>query len=366
MCGDGVLASTEDCEDGGTAERDGCSSRCTLWWDSAASSRVPFAISNPAGQSVDNAPILVRVPAAVASTASLGDTSCFVDSDDITLLSWELDHGDAGGSAIFLRVPTVPGAPAERLVWLYLGLPAGQACGPSPSAVWSGVYDAVYHLEPSLQDSAGDNHLSNVGTVDAAGVVGRARDGEATDYLEDTSPSSSILLRGNLSVEAFVRVESLVSTSYPNTVVYFGGTSVETSANNTLYYLGLDPNGRPGHYWEYGEGNDTGTYSSTQILAAGEWHHLAFTRSVADREVRWYIDGATAGTVSTTDMVPTGGSGSWLTLAGNSFNTSRGLDGSLDEVRIASGVKAPRFIALQVASMTGAGVVRQDPIEPQP
>jgi hypothetical protein len=304
---------------------------------------------------VQDAPVLLTIPGGTLPAAALGDTACIVDEDHVTLLPWELEKDVTGRAEVWIRVPEVPGASASRTLWIYAGGPGGEGCTNPSGDVWDGLYVAVYHLDSSLLDStSGGNDLTNAGSADIAGQVGRGRhtDWDGDEHVRVDSPSAALLLRNDLTVEAWMDADILYSGSYDNTAVAFGANG-EQLADNYLFSLHARSSGALRVFWEYsGATNYTGTSDGSSLSSGAGWQMLAFTRDVSASTVRYYVDGAADGSDSFPATSSNGGGGR-LYIGRDPDSSSNNARAAIDEVRLSGDVKSPAWIRLQYEAVRG-------------
>lgn len=203
---------------------------------------------------------------------------------------------------------------------------------------------------------------------DQASCLGRALEldggSDGTGDLVFVGPRSELQITGDLTLEAWARIDvlpslSTCSSSCPATSVCsslptcaptflvttdLGG--FEVAAQNTLYWFGVQANGSLRDRWEAFSGSpDVDMISSMPgPLQLGEWHHFAATRDVTNREVRFYLDGMQVGTTQTFGPTPNGGAQAETVIGAskNVFGAFSGfLDGAIDEVRIWQTVRSP-------------------------
>lgn len=366
VCGDGTVDVDEGCDDGNTSDRDGCSRDCREWWDEDFRLRARVSLSNP-GASLEDVPVLVVLPSSLASEDVFGDTLCFVDDDHATALRFEVDSVDEaqGVARVWVRVPELTSGEQDA-IWLYAGYNgAAQApCGINPVETWR-AYTAVWHLGEELDDAtAGAVDLTNHGTSPTSGQIGGARQCAPTSAWLSHDGSSSPQLRGDLTLEAWARLDA-VHGDFGNQLlthtVY--STTVEDPAVNVLFSLRYDlPNGMV-TYWEHGNGSDVDPASGAFVVNTGAWHHYAITRDASAKKVAFYFDGDLV-TEQTYDENPTRGELGRLFVCGNPQVPSRNLDGAIDEVRLSDDVKSAAWLKLSHRSALGS-VATVGPLVPE-
>lgn len=163
-------------------------------------------------------------------------------------------------------------------------------------------------------------------------------------YVADHDP---LLHPSNLTVEAFVKVDRRVN--WPLIV------GKVRASNNTSWNLDFDNTGKPRVRIDSGLAFTNGTpgwnqsFTSTQTIEDGQWHHVAFTYTHTTRAVNIYID-----------YVQKGGGTSYSNLIYDAGQLrigqgagARAFDGWIDEVRLTGDVLAPaQFMTVAEPSST--------------
>lgn len=168
--------------------------------------------------------------------------------------------------------------------WKISGTPGasmnGQAAVDS-AAGGSGAHDGVYRLTDveALGVVGYDENLSLQGSI------------STTDGIIDSIANvSDLQLTGTYSVMAwFLPVNILNNDMY----IFNVGGSGETLATNHLIWIEVLSNGAIRVLWEYGAGTNVDISSTSGIISAIRWHHIAVIRYpiAANYGVKFYIDG---------------------------------------------------------------------------
>jgi len=261
-------------------------------------------------------------------------------------LDHELQHWGPGTGRLeaWVRVTLLGGA--DTVLFVRYGEP-DPPLPPDPADVWSSDFAAVWHLEqlpPGDQtDSLGVRPATPAGGMDdtdlVTGTLGRALDLDGgDDMLTFDNPLGGATAH---TVSAWVRQEA-------------------TGDNDSLMVLG---NGACGEArWLHTRfDQDTvavGFYcddwpdSGADIQGDG-WTLVHWT--YADGASRLYVDGAPVGGPFTHDGTPdTQGAEGYIGNVPDSagFGSNMGLNGSVDEVRIATRLRAPAWIAAEFANQS--------------
>ena len=184
-------------------------------------------------------------------------------------------------------------------------------------------------------DSSGNNNNGTLynfsGTYwvdDQWGGQALSFDGE-DDYVSvDDDPTLDITSK--LTIEAWI-VADVISTY--KSIVVKGDAYTEGKIN---YGLQIQAEGSLGtlRFFVY-DGGYKYVDSTSQVPADGQWHHIAVTVDTTTDEVKFYIDGALAGTPAFTANLPV--STSTLEIGRHRHATEGAyqyFDGKIDEVRI--------------------------------
>lgn len=382
-CGDAVVDPWEQCDDGNTTPDDGCSVACQVepgwsctgepstctaqqegWLDPAWSWRKPLVVDHTAVEDdLDDFPLLVVLPVdtELASHARTdGADLVFTAADGVTPLRHEIQRfRDTTGELIaWVKVPTLAGN-ADTTVYLYYGNPTATD-SQDPAAVWAD-YAAVLHLQEQgdgtgdeYRDSSGEGHHGTGGGVASAGSSNRTPGrvsglfGYAQDF-NDGGQSDLVRLRPlddggwtALTVQAWIR-----PTDDGDDRIACKAWS--TNPSDSVWMLGKREANRarlrtPAEWQMFDGGSDH---------VNGAWTHVALTWSAgAPGPVRIYRDGVLdlEGTLDgsalyehSTDVEPT---------LGNVPGGDRGLDGLLQEVRLAPLARSAAWLLTEVHNQT--------------
>jgi hypothetical protein len=333
------------------------------WYDPSFAFRRKLTLDHAAGtESLTDFPVLVQLDSSRITYGSVqgdGRDVRFVDDDDATLLSYEIEQWDgAGTSIVWVEVPDVPAGSSERFIWMYYGNPSASDAQ-DPTGTWSNGYAAVWHLDPSLENAAGSAlDGTSFATVDAPGILGRAREfNGTTSEVAFTDPSTlDGLFAGGATITAWI---------YPRT---FGENSrgrIVDRATSTAFQNGwgliLNNPGAGGHL-ALGRGFTTqfGAWATPDgSILVDAWQHVAAVYDEDDTApAELWIDGS-AQTVHAS-FVPAGtlesDIGSPLGIGNNAASNNRTFDGYLDEIRIAAVPRSGSWIEAQYRSTTDAMV----------
>ena len=180
----------------------------------------------------------------------------------------------------------------------------------------------------AASDASGKGNDGTItGATWAAGKLGGGLDFAAGSHIVNCGNDASLDITGQLTLAAWVNYDSI--SGYPRIVEKSTGTALDP------YGITLRNDGDV----VFGVGTQEWTVDTN--LAANQWHHVAATYDGST--LRVYADGVEAGSTAATSSLY---STTRDVHIGNADSLNRGLDGTLDEVRIydkalsAEGVKA--------------------------
>jgi hypothetical protein len=254
----------------------------------------------------------------------------------------------------------------DRLVRAWLGLAAAvtAACTEAPTSPTSPLGGAASGTRTTATAPASTGSTSNAtvsNTSASATVTGlsmRFYGNPAADVDRvkvPIDPQVAADIGGDFTIEFWLKTQPGANAS----------TSCQAGSDGWTYgnvILDRDVFG-PGDFGEYGVSLSGGriafgvgragqqqTICGLIDVADGRWHHVALTRRVADGQMRIYVDGTESaqglgppGDISYRDGRPTGVSTDPFLVVGASKNDegggSHGYSGSLDELRLSTGVR---------------------------
>lgn len=337
------------------------------WWDPAFGARRHVTLGTPAGGSLEDFPLLLRLDLASGEYVGIsadGRDLRVVDEDGETLLPHEIESFDAGGQAVvWVGIPTLD--PDEDGVWLYWGDPTA-AAAEQPADVWAGGYAAVWHMNadplgaaPQVRDSAGSHHGTLQGDMPAeAAVEGRIGAGLRFDGIDDVADMGDVGgdLWQAITLEAWIRPLG------ERARIVCKATGVQEAEHT--YCMSI-PNGALQARLETdGQGGSNASHDDLATIELDAWRHVAVTWSSAKGMVRAFVDGEEV------DARGQGGatiadSDQGVAIANVNLVDDRYTDGIFDEVRISSVARRPLWLRAQYRTMTGS-LATFDPVQTLP
>lgn len=178
----------------------------------------------------------------------------------------------------------------------------------------------LWHMNESsgnIQDASGNGNIGTpTGTTVVTGIVSNARDFNGSSDFINLGNASVLNITGDLSIEAWVKVDS-----------YASGLAVVTWANGSYtlfpYHVAINTTGTLRF-----NSSTTGLFDSTGIVPLGVWSHIAITTE--GKLLSFYINGELDTTHQLPSATRSAGDG-YLSL---SRASTQYFDGSIDEVRI--------------------------------
>jgi hypothetical protein len=313
------------------------------WWDSDWTARTTLTLQN-ASVGADTAEIvaLVTLDASVidyANADALGDDLRFVDGDDLTELSYDIELWSPGGtSLIWVRIPVVESAATPDKIYLYWGNPVAPVGQDAPGTWGDGTYVFVEHFDTTMVNPVdGTDGTLWLGAVRAPGLFADALDVAGVDEYFTADDYIGDYLEDPCVLEFWINTTDTGSAD-PFTAPAVTGSKVATSPENTQLFGWLDAAGHIG--MRYGLAQTV----STTPVNDGVWHHVALARYL-DGDQQVWVDGVLEGLrqgVAGVDDV------SFRTLAyyaiGRSGAICCGLtyiDAQIDEYRIHTNPRTP-------------------------
>lgn len=162
--------------------------------------------------------------------------------------------------------------------------------------------------------------------------------------------NSALSITGDISIEAWVKFESLpASGEYQMFVSKTGGT-VGTSG----YLFGVNNNsGTLRFYCEFGDGTNLDTIVQNWTPVVNKWYHVALTVDISAKSYIFYVDGSSIGTQVGTNVTAIYNNAAAFTI-GDYGGTNHRFDGLISNVRVWSDIRtAGEVLAGVYAIYTG-------------
>jgi plastocyanin len=291
--------------------------------------------------SVSDFPVLIRLNnnyGVFDEAMDNGEDIRFTKADETTLLDHEIERWDKGGTQaeIWVRIPTIAASDNTHIV-MHWGK-SGETSQSSGENVFrtSDNYAGVWHFKPinSLHDAtANNNDLTNHGTVEADGIIGKSRECEL-DNTDDLSidDNSSLSITSSFTVSCWMNLEQ--------TGNWFG--IISKGAGEWRF---VTQNQGADNDLTINISNNTDR-SATSLLSSSTntWYHVAAVFDDNANTVTFYKDGNQLGsTVTGVTETPSDGTNT-LHIGGDQGDDY--FDGLLDEVRVEKTTRSAAWMRL--------------------
>ena len=314
------------------------------WWDASYPFRRSISIDTTklAGPLADF-PVLVRLP----PDSTLADLR-LVDSDNATLVSFELDTQTAAETTLWVKLSLDPASMTKQL-WLYSGNEAAAARSSGPSVF--GAYASVNHLGDAVTDSSGHLHATTLPTAAAqapgvrASPLGQSRFFDGDDYMI-LADSAGMNLGQVMAATAWIKVAQ-----------YTSGYQCVVCKADEAWRLHRSNNGN-------GVGFGTSSGGSQDLngnisVNDGAWHHAAIVMDGTKKHL--YVDGVEDASVGYTKTLDN--SMKLVRLGMNETFNGRYWNGDIDEIRIIDVARSAVWIAAEVLAVKDPAFVTLGPPE---
>lgn len=286
----------------------------------------------------------------IASRAQAdGSDIFFTDSNGIAL-DYELTFFSKGMHRVqaWVRAPSLD-TTTTTVLYIVYGDPA-RAVAPNAPGVFKASYGAVFHLDDSLSTTAiaeatGMHPGTANGLTTGALVAGQLGGGIAFDGSGTHSIAFTNMLTGSNphTISAWV---NQVDANVHSPAVVIGTANQDQARFMYSNYLDQDSVG-------VGQYTDDWIPSGYNLRGAG-WKYEAFTLEGSNRKVHVFVDGAevTGSPHALSAQAATSASAGGLIGAAPSGFLATEMDGSIDEVRIATVARTPQWIGTEFANQS--------------
>jgi hypothetical protein len=335
----------------------------SAWWNTTWSHRRKLTFDN-SGQpeNLMGFQVLVVLNGAridYAKTRDDGYDLRFVDSNDQTLLSYEIEKWDeSGNSYVWVRIPQIDSSSNADFIWMYYGNPAAPNVQ-NPGAVWAG-YSVVHHFQETsgqhFDSTANANHSSVINVQTQASPLGiiNGADIFAGSHKVEVPDSPSLDMA---STDSFL-VETWVNTSNAGDQMAVSKESQGTPGDGEIQLWTSSGNAR---FW-LNDGASNARADSATNVADGQWHYLVGRWNDPADTAEVFVDGTTAAS-ATNSLMAIATTGTPLTIGeeGDASGSPFNWDGMIDEVRISKGLRSDHWIRAQNKSMRDNAFVLYGP-----
>ncbi len=300
---------------------------------------------------VENFPVLVRL-----TSSNFTFSQALTNGEDIRFadnlgnkLNYEIERWDNGGQVaeIWVNVPIVYGNAFTHLHMFWGKSDAvSQSSGANTFDVSNG-FKAVWHLDEDGNSTANgysdatdkEFHGTGVSMTNASDISSMVGFGQDFDGSADYITSRDMLMDvrdDELTLSGWINLDNFTGTK---TAIYTGqfGES-EIQINNSTAIVDFRVKGSDASWY---------TASSSSGISADTWYHVTGTW-VKNDNVRFYLNGALINSTAIGDIfLDDPGSSNVTTLGAQNAGAGQLLDGTLDEMRIATTARDANWIKLE-------------------
>jgi hypothetical protein len=340
------------------------------WWDMDWHSRQKLSFdAQSISEDLSDFPVLISLDSGridYTGTQDAGEDIRFVDSDDATVLDYEIEiWNESGSSIVWVKVPLIDGGSMTDHIWMYYNNTLASDAQ-NPAGVWGNGYVGVWHLDedpsgpsPQIDDSTSNANqgttagtMTSVSSVDAKIGKGLRLDGmDDMIIVQDSQSLDTVNDEGTLEIWL-----NWTDSSDGDHQIVMTSSNRFTPGANDGYEWGSQGDGD--HFF-YPWGGDVDNYNlGLNPFTDGMWHHVMVTFDFSTKESRILVDNAPMTfTISNVDTLWTNLSSSndWL-WGGNPDRATRYFDGSFDEIRVSDIVRSNDWMTAQYMSMTDSFV----------
>ncbi len=329
-------------------------------WNTAWTHRLSLTFDNVLDETVEaedlvDVPVLVRLDAAFLAQLELQPDASdlrFVDADDSTELSYEIESLDpVGTSFVWVKVPQIDAGSQTDFIWMYHGNASARDAQDAP-AVWSEGFAAVWHMTGTpdrpqeIPDATGHGHsgafVGTDGSTSAtAGIIAGAMDLQTSESIT-VADHADFDLTDAVTIEAWVRPDVVDENAGRYALSKSSAYFIHTMRNYTLVAQFFVRLGAPiSDFRATGGGN---------VLTEGAWVYLAGAFDAQEQVLRFFHDGEL---LAVRDLAAAGKDVAPLSTTDTPVNIGTGHDGLIDEVRVSSVARSAAWIAAQQRAAAG-------------
>jgi len=298
------------------------------WWDPAWTHRRLITIDNTSvTSSLAAFPVLISLTSAgfdYGDTHDGGADLRFIASDHTTVLPYDVDTFNGGGTSTFWVAVDIPASPSPKpTLWLYYDNGAAPPAT-NAAAVWS-TEVSVHHLT-DFTDASGNGHdgaASSMNTTPtiAGGKIGGARSWDGVDDQVLIPASTAYDFTTSMSVSLWAQVNAFTADQWDCFIckanaawrVHRGSTTSHADFGTT-------------------QASGTDNLDTTSNVTGGAWHHIAVEYDGTNKSI--YFDGALQASQPATTIEVTSDPVDFGENTGS--GDVRFLTGLMDEIRISS------------------------------
>jgi hypothetical protein len=288
----------------------------------------------------------------IASRAQADGSDIFFTDSNGAVLDHELVRFNRNTQRVlaWVRVPNLAMA-ANTVLYVVYG-DASRAVAQNAPGVFKSSFGAVWHLDDALNtaaiaDATGTHPGTATGLTSASQINGQLGPGVAFDGSGTHSIAFTNMLNGSNAhtISAWV---NQVDVNAHSPVVVIGTAMTDRARFMYANYLDQDSVG-------VGQYSDDWIPSGYDLRGQG-WKYEVYTLEGSNKKTHLFVDGVeVAGSPHTMNAAANTSSTSGLIGAAPTGFLAAEMDGSLDEVRIATVARAPGWIATEFANQSAPG-----------
>ncbi len=298
------------------------------WWDPAWTHRRLITIDNTSvATSLTAFPVLISLTSAgfdYADTHDSGADLRFIASDHTTVLAYDVDTFNGGGTSTFWVAVDIPASPSPKpTLWLYYDNAAAPRATDA-ATVWS-TEVSVHHLT-DFTDASGNGHdgaaASMTSTPTAVGgEIGGARSWDGVNDQVLLPASTAYDFTTAMSMSLWTQVNAFTADQWDCFICKADGAwRVHRGSTTSHADFGTTQ----------ASGNDN--LDTTSNVTGGAWHHIAVEYDGTNKSI--YFDGALEASEAAMTIQVTSDPVDFGENTGSA--DMRFLTGLMDEIRISS------------------------------
>lgn len=336
--------------------------QASAWYDTSFANRIKITFDNGSSSvALSNFPVLIQFNSSTVAASkiqSAGQDIRVVDSDDTTLLAYELEKVNPNGTTtIWAKKPSLATGTAD-FVYLYYNNPSATDAQNS-SSVWTN-YGAVYHLTETagtstlFDSTANSNKAVKIASTTPSATTTVIANGENFDgtaaYADAAETASLDVSGGNLSLEGWMYWDGTQAGQIFSKPHVTGG---HTSPFFSYALMALSSN-QKARIWITTAGNSGGVAAGEggPNIATSTWTHLVGTydSSLGSNQLVFYVNG-----VQVDQTGATGNITSFATPLRIGANGQPGefWKGNEDELRISTTTFSASYITADYKTQAG-------------
>ncbi|OGM91327.1 hypothetical protein A2755_02960 [Candidatus Wolfebacteria bacterium RIFCSPHIGHO2_01_FULL_48_22] len=323
------------------------------WWNESWQNRVKIVFDTTQTAPTED---LVNFPYFVRASGEFGSDIRFLDSDNQTLLPYEIETQTNTETLAWIKAPQIDHNSTADHIWMYYGN-SDAADAQQPAAVWNENYLGVWHMsqDPSatMEDSTDNGMDALSGGAMASGqqidgVLGGSIDFDGVDDVLQTQNTSALDASHQITLETWVRLQN-----WPDDASVFMWRDNTAVGSKRIFQLYQGFGGGGNIRWYLRDAGDIDhILVSDEEISLGSWYQIA---AVYDGDaMKFYINGSKdQNEVVESFAIQTGNVRLALGAASDENNGGFYANAALDESRISNIARSAEWIAFEYCNMAG-------------